>query len=65
MNNNKLDIDAYTSKLVNKSGLDQPSANFTEKVMSKILKNPSVNINFADWVVMACAVLGIAQPVIR
>ena len=46
MNNNKLDIDTYTSKLVNKGGLEQPDANFTKNVMSKILKDPSVNINF-------------------
>ena len=46
MSNNKFNIDTYTSKLVNKGGLEQPDANFTEKVMNKILKDPSVNINF-------------------
>lgn len=46
MNNNKLDIDSYTRKLVSRSGLYQPKANFTEEVMGRILKNPAVNINF-------------------
>ncbi len=46
MNNNKFNIDTYTSKLVNKGGLEQPDASFTKNVMSKILKDPSININF-------------------
>lgn len=46
MNNNKLDIDSYTRKLINNSGLATPKINFTERVMGDILKNPEVNINF-------------------
>ena len=46
MNSNKFNIDSFTSKLVNKSGVEQPGANFTKNVMSKILKDPSVKINF-------------------
>ena len=46
MNSNKLNIDSFTSKLVNKSGVEQPDANFTKNVMRQILKDPSVKVNF-------------------
>ncbi len=45
MNNNKLNIDNYTRKLVTKTEVEQPSANFSENVMSKIRKSPSYNHN--------------------
>jgi hypothetical protein len=48
MNNNKLNIDNYTRELVQKNGLEQPSANFTRNVMSQILKDPSVKLNFVS-----------------
>jgi hypothetical protein len=48
MNNNKLNIDNYTRELVQKNGLEQPSANFTRNVMSQILKDPSIKLNFVS-----------------
>lgn len=46
MNNKKLNIDAYTQKLIQLSNIEEPSKDFTKGVMSKILKNPQVNISF-------------------
>jgi hypothetical protein len=48
MNDNKLNIDNYTRELVKKGSLEQPNANFTKNVMSRILKDPSVNLNFVS-----------------
>jgi len=48
MNSNKLNIDSYTRELVKKGGVEQPSDNFTKNVMSQILKNPSVKLNFVS-----------------
>jgi len=48
MNNNKLNIDNYTRELVKKSGIEQPNANFTRNVMSQILKDPAVKLNFVS-----------------
>jgi len=39
MNNSKLDSDNYTRELVNRVELGQASANFSENVMSEILKS--------------------------
>ena len=46
MNNNKLNTDAYTKKLVKIGGIEEPSADFTKSVMGQILKDPSVKVNF-------------------
>ena len=46
MNNNKLNTDNYTRKLVNMGGLEQPGSDFTRNVMSQILKDPSVKVSF-------------------
>ncbi|MBU8891261.1 MAG: hypothetical protein KOO66_00670 [Bacteroidales bacterium] len=46
MNNNKLNSDTYTRKLVNMGGLEQPGSDFTKNVMSQILKDPSVKVSF-------------------
>ncbi len=48
MNDNKLNIDNYTRELVKKGGLEHPDANFTKNVMSRILKDPSVKLNFVS-----------------
>jgi hypothetical protein len=48
MNDNKLNIDSYTHELVKKGGVEQPDANFTKNVMSRILKDPSVKLNFVS-----------------
>lgn len=46
MNNNKLNIDAYTQSLIKTSGVEEPSKNFTKNVMGQILKDPSVKVSF-------------------
>lgn len=46
MNNNKLNIDEYTKKLVQLSEKEEPSKDFTKGVMNKILLNPEVKVNF-------------------
>lgn len=46
MNNNKIDIDNYTKKLVQKTGLENPSSDFTKSVMGQILKDPEVHVSF-------------------
>lgn len=46
MNNNKLNIDKYTQDLVSKGGVQEPDSGFTKNVMSKILKDPEVNVSF-------------------
>lgn len=46
MNNNRLDIDAYTRKLVKLGGEENPTPNFTKNVMGQILKDPAVNVSF-------------------
>ncbi|MCK5028640.1 MAG: hypothetical protein KAR57_03335 [Bacteroidales bacterium] len=48
MNSNKLNIDSYTRELVKKGGIEQPGDNFTKNVMSQILKDPSVKLNFVS-----------------
>ncbi len=65
MNNNKLNIDDYTRELVKKGGVEQPDANFTKNVMSQILKDPSVKLNFVSkddkqsniWLIIAVGVM--------
>jgi len=46
MNNNKLNTDEFTKKLISKGDIQQPSSDFTRNVMSKILKNPAVKVSF-------------------
>ena len=46
MNSSKFDIDGYTKKLVNKGDVKQPGSGFTKNVMSRILKDPSLKVNF-------------------
>ncbi|MCB2196645.1 MAG: hypothetical protein KQH79_12355 [Bacteroidetes bacterium] len=46
MNNNKLNIDKYTQDLIGKGGVQEPDSGFTKSVMSKILKDPEVNVSF-------------------
>ncbi|HAF28687.1 MAG TPA: hypothetical protein DCG75_06525 [Bacteroidales bacterium] len=46
MNNNKLNIDDFTKDLIRKGEVQQPTSDFTKNVMSRILKDPSVNVSF-------------------
>lgn len=46
MNNHKLNIDDYTKELISKSEVEQPGKDFTKNVMSRILKDPSVQVSF-------------------
>ncbi|MDA3954408.1 MAG: hypothetical protein PF485_12240 [Bacteroidales bacterium] len=46
MNNKKINTDNYTKELISKGGIQQPSSDFTKNVMSRILKNPAINIRF-------------------
>jgi len=65
MNNKKLNIDNYTRELVKKGGLEQPNVDFTKNVMSRILKDPSVKLNFVSkddkqsniWLFMAIGIM--------
>jgi hypothetical protein len=46
MNNKGYNVDDFTKDLIRKSELEAPSKDFTKKVMSQILKDPSVKISF-------------------
>ncbi len=46
MNNHKINIDEYTRKLVQISGVKQPAPDFTKGVMGQILKSPEVSVSF-------------------
>jgi len=71
MNNNKLNIDTYTHKLVKMSGERETSAKFTKNVMSQILKNPSINVNFVSkddkrsnfWLFIAIGIMVVGYSV--
>ena len=65
MNSNKFNIDSYTRELVKKGGIEQPGDNFTKNVMSQILKDPSLKLNFVSkedkqsniWLVISIGVM--------
>lgn len=71
MNNNKLDIDTYTHKLVKMSPEGEPSVDFTKNVMSQILKDPSVKLSFISkddkrsnfWLFIAVAIMAVGYSV--
>lgn len=46
MKKNVSDIDKYTREILRRGEILQPRADFTKNVMSKILKDPSVNVHF-------------------
>jgi len=46
MNNNKLNTDEFTKKLISKAEIQQPGSGFTKNVMSRILKDPAVKVHF-------------------
>ncbi|MFC2151785.1 hypothetical protein ACFLSE_04585 [Bacteroidota bacterium] len=46
MNNNKLNSDEFTKKLISKSEIQQPTDGFTKNVMNRILMDPAVKISF-------------------
>ncbi len=46
MNNKKIDIDKYTKDLISKTELVNPEKDFTGNVMNRIVKGPSVKLNF-------------------
>ena len=65
MNNNKLDIENYTKKLLSKGEVKQPSADFTKNVMGRILKDPAVTVRFITkdekqnniWLIMSIGIM--------
>jgi hypothetical protein len=67
MNNNKLNIDKYTQDLVSKGGVQEPDSGFTKNVMSKILKDPEVNVSFVTlddkksnmWLIISMVIMGV------
>jgi hypothetical protein len=71
MNNNKLNIDAYTQNLIKMSGVEEPSKNFTKNVMGQILKDPAVNVSFITkddknsnlWLILSIAIMVIGYSV--
>lgn len=46
MNNHKLNIDDFTRELIRKGDFAQPGKDFTRNVMSQIIKDPAVKVNF-------------------
>ena len=46
MNNNKLNIDEFTKKLISKGEILQPDSNFTKNVMGRILKDSATQVRF-------------------
>lgn len=46
MNNNKLNTDEFTKKLISKGEIQQPGSDFTKNVMSRILKDPAIKVSF-------------------
>lgn len=46
MNNNKLNTDEFTKKLISKGEIQQPDSDFTKNVMSRILKDPAIKVSF-------------------
>jgi len=71
MNNDKLNIDTCTHKLVKMSGERETSTDFTKNVMSQILKNPSINVNFVSnddkrsnfWLFIAIGIMVVGYSV--
>lgn len=67
MNNNKLNIDKYTQDLISKGGVQEPDSGFTKSVMSQILKDPEVNVNFVTsddrtsniWLIISMVIMGV------
>jgi len=65
MNNNKLNIDDYTRELISRVKEDQPGKDFTKNVMSRILKDPSVEVSFITkddkesslWLILSVAIM--------
>ena len=47
MNKKNSNIDKYTDRLIKQGGKVEPSADFTQKVMSQIVKDPAVKFNFS------------------
>lgn len=46
MNNKKINTDDFTKELISKVEIQQPGPDFTKRVMNRILKDPSVKVNF-------------------
>lgn len=65
MNNNKLNIEKYTKKLLSKGEIQQPGSDFTKNVMSRILKDPTVKVSFITsddkqsniWLVISMSIM--------
>ena len=65
MNNNKFNTDEFTKELISKGGIQEPGSNFTKNVMSQILKDPAIKINFITnddknssiWLVLAMSIM--------
>ncbi|HKL08434.1 MAG TPA: hypothetical protein VJ896_06655 [Bacteroidales bacterium] len=47
MSKKELNIDKSTRQLIQKSGKEEPSADFTKNVMAQIIKDPEVQFNFS------------------
>ncbi|MGM0408370.1 MAG: hypothetical protein ACQERU_10315 [Bacteroidota bacterium] len=47
MNKKTTNIDKYTGRLIKQGGNVEPSADFTQNVMSQIVKDPAVKFNFS------------------
>jgi hypothetical protein len=65
MNNKKLNTDEFTKELISKGGIQQPNSNFTINVMSQILKDPALKVNFISkddknsniWLVIVISIM--------
>lgn len=65
MNNKKLNTDKFTKEIISKGGIQEPDSNFTKNVMSQILKDPAIKINFITnddknssiWLVIAMSIM--------